>query len=210
MDSERDSQPCGETIEARKRALRARAKRERSALDATQRRERDGAIRAALEGLAAYREAAIVFPYLSFGSEVDTRGLIEDAWAAGKTVALPRVVEGERAMRWFAVDDFAGLERSSLGVEEPPVDPAREVDPSCTETAIALVPGLAFDARGFRLGYGGGFYDAFLAGFPGRSVGLVRGPQFVEDLGAMGVLEAHDLPVDLVVSEQGVVGGARR
>lgn len=117
-----------------------------------------------------------------------------------KVVALPRVVPGTRAMRWFSVDSLEGLERSPFGVEEPPADAAREVFPAVLPLALALVPGLAFDAAGFRLGYGGGFYDTFLADFPGTTVGLCRTCQ----LSAVPLPRGpYDLPVGLVVTEGG-------
>ena len=70
---------------------------------------------------------------------------------------------------------------------------------------IALVPGLTFDGHGFRLGYGGGFYDTFLARFEGVSVGLCRDAQMSRDLCAEGLLDAHDLPVQIVVTNSKVV-----
>ena len=65
---------------------------------------------------------------------------------------------------------------------------------------VALVPGLAFDREGFRLGYGGGFYDTFLPAFPGASIGLIRACQLVERL---AVRDVHDAPVNIVALEQG-------
>ena len=102
-------------------------------------------------------------------------------------------------MRWFRVTDFAGLEMSPLGVEEPPIDDELEIDSAECASGIALVPGLTFDAAGYRLGYGGGFYDAFLSGFPGVSVGLCREAQRSEDLTALGVIADCDKAVDAVV-----------
>ena len=200
-----------EAMHARKKALRKKAARERSALDEHLRMEIDSSIFLQLKETEAYGRAEVLFAYLNIGSEVDTRQIITCAWAAGKTVALPRVVEGERgAMKWYAIDSLAGLERSSLGVDEPVADPAREVDPGATSAALALIPGLSFDEAGYRLGYGGGYYDSFLADFPGASAGLCRSAQLMHSLAEIGVLEEHDMPVGLVVSEQGVVGGAAR
>lgn len=196
-------------LDGAKRGLRRQMKALRDGLGAEERERVDGAICANLLSLAAYQRADVVLPYLSFGSEVDTRRLIGHALDAGKIVALPRVVEGERAMRWYRVFGLDGLERSALGVEEPPVDPVREVDPLASSRALAIVPALTFDAQGYRLGYGGGFYDAFLAVFPGVSAGLCRDVQFVDDLHGLGVVEAHDLSVDVVVTEQCLVKTSR-
>ena len=148
-----------------------------------------------------WADATMVYTYLSFGCEVDTRALIEHAWCEGKRVALPRCVPRTRSMRWFIVDSFEGMERSPMGIEEPPIDATRAAPAVGCVTALALVPGLAFDAQGFRIGYGGGFYDSFLAGFEGISVGLCRTQFIVDDLPSLGVVEPHDLPVDLIACE---------
>ena len=186
--------------------LRKQLKAQRAALDPAMRAEVDKRIAAHLLALDAWREASTVLTYLSFGSEVDTRTIIEHAWDAGKTVALPRCVPNTRLMSWHRVTSFDALCRSSLGVEEPADDPATLIDPAaCDPTrTIALVPGLTFDAHGFRLGYGGGFYDTFLASFTGTSIGLCRATQLTSDLRAAGMLEEHDLPVDLVMSDEAV------
>ncbi len=185
--------------------LRARFKALRAGQTAGERAAVDSAITTRFAELPAYRAARIIAPYLSFGAEVETRGIIERAWAAGKRVALPRCVSGARAMRWYAVTSLEGLVRGPFGVLEPAEDPARELDLSGRADALAVVPGLAFDAQGFRLGYGGGYYDAFLSAFPGVSVGLCREAQLVESLRALGGIDAHDVPVDFVVTEARVL-----
>lgn len=182
-----------------KELFRAHLRRERSALDPAVRERADAQIERTAAALPEFIRADVVFAYCSFGSEVSTRGLIETAWAAGKTVALPRCVAGTRSMEWYETRSFDGLEKSSLGVREPQPDPSARVDPAvCGARALAIVPGLAFDRRGFRIGYGAGFYDAFLADFPGVSAGLCRDAFLLDRLEA---LECHDRPVDIVVTQ---------
>lgn len=188
----------------RKREVRTRFRQLRNGLDERMRARADGAIEKRLCALPAFEGADVVLAYLDMGSEVRTRGIIERAWAAGKTVALPTCVPGSREVRWYRVTSFDGLVRSSLGVEEPVPDPAAEVLPTGPK-ALAIVPGLTFDERGFRLGYGGGFYDTFLARFGGVSVGLCREVQMSADLHAAGVVEAHDRSVSCVVTDKRVL-----
>ena len=178
-----------------KNQLRRHFKAVRAGLLEGERRAIDAAIAGNVAGLPEFAEADGVFTYLSFGAEVDTRILIECAWTVGKAVALPRVVPGTRQMRWYAVDSLDCLERSSFGVEEPPADPAREVTPRDFHTPVALVPGLAFDREGYRLGY-----DTFLPTFPGTSMGLCRAAQLADHLPH----EDYDMPVDEVVTEHGL------
>ena len=206
-----------------KNELRKRLRAERKALDPDYRLRVDAEIARKTCEQPVYREADAVFAYFSIGSEVDTQMIIRDALEQGKLVAIPRVVPGTRTMEWYRIDDFEGLEKSSFGVLEPVANPARLVTPprvgedaaAATDTgatvaaaetsasargmrAIALVPGLAFDAQGFRLGYGAGFYDVFLSTFAGASIGLCRkrflspGPLPCDDF---------DLPVDMVITD---------
>ena len=188
-------------VDDRKRALRARLRAVRRGLGKDAHDAADAAIERRACGLPAFEAAEVVLTYLDVGPEVRTRGIIERAWAADKVVALPRCVPGTREMRWYQVDSLDGLVRSPFGVWEPCARPEREQPLGEGERMLAVVPGLTFDAQGYRLGYGGGFYDRFLAGFVGATVGLCREAQLSGDLGAEGVIDAHDLPVDIVVTE---------
>jgi len=190
-------------IDIRKRELRHHFIDVRRELGAEARAAADAAIASRVTSLAKYADASAVLTYLSIWDEVETRGIIRDAWSRGKVVALPRCVPHTRLMRWYRVESLDGLERSKFGVLEPMADPAAELDPNAASRALAIVPGLTFDARGYRLGYGGGFYDTFLAGFGGASVGICREAQ----LSAAGelALDAHDLPVQVVVTEAQVI-----
>lgn len=186
-----------------KAGLRARLLAERAALPGDERDRADAAIVDRVAALPEFAAADVVLTYLSFGPEVDTRALIQRAWDAGKRVALPCCVPGTRCMEWYVVDTLDGLVRCRFGMEEPAPDPAHAVDPALAgPRAVALVPGLAFDRRGFRIGYGGGFYDRFLATFSGVSVGLVREAAL---LPALLALEGHDEPTDVVVTESQVL-----
>lgn len=192
-----------EKIDARKRELRQHFLVVRRDLGVEARAAAGAAIASRVTSLAEYADARVVLTYLSIGDEVQTRGIIRDAWSRGKVVALPRCVPHSRRMRWYRVESLDGLERSKFGVLEPVADAAAEFDPNAVPNALAIVPGLTFDARGYRLGYGGGFYDTFLAGFGGTSVGICREAQ----LSASGELaiDAHDLPVKVVVTEAQVI-----
>ncbi|MBQ6524968.1 MAG: 5-formyltetrahydrofolate cyclo-ligase [Atopobiaceae bacterium] len=192
-------------ISERKHALRAKLKQARRLIPREERERVDAAITAQLVATDAYAQASVVLTYLSFGSEIDTYGLIERAWADGKTVALPRCLEGTRQMEWYRIESFDGFRRSSIGVLEPVRDPAQRLAAGGSADELVVVPGLTFDTQGYRLGYGGGYYDTFLAGFPGRSAGLCRICQLSRGLQAEGVIDAYDLPVNVVVTEGGVI-----
>lgn len=183
-----------------KDALRARMRAARKAIPADERAQIDAAICERACALAEFQQAQVVLTYLSMGAEIDTRGIIERAWRAGKAVALPRCT-GPRQMRWFRVTSLDNLQKSPFGVDEPPIDEKTEQLLATGKRMVAIVPGFTFDKNGYRLGYGGGFYDTFLAGFDGPSIGLCRSAMRVDDLSALGAVGEYDLPVTVVVTE---------
>lgn len=174
----------------------------RKALPEDVRHTEDALIAERVCTLPAFEDAEYVLAYLSFGNEVDTHTILQRAWSEGKAIVLPRCVEGTRDMRWFEVRSGADLEASSFGMKEPCPASCREITPAEYNRTgtVALVPGLAFDAQGYRIGYGGGFYDTFLADFTGTSVGLCRSMFLYDDLRAEKAIDRHDMPVDIVVT----------
>ena len=198
--------PSRADVRARKRELRARARAARDAQDPRERAQEDVAIERQVVGLRVWRDAPIILTYLSFGSEVETHGLTRAAWEAKKTIAVPR--RGHEGLEWACIDTLDGLARDATGIEEPPATAMPLDVATLGSDALALVPGLLFDERHFRLGYGGGYYDRFLAAFSGHSVGLCRCSQLVDSLAAAGVLEDHDRSVDMVVYPQAPRTGA--
>lgn len=123
----------------------------------------------------AYKNARCIYGYLPYNQEVRTWALLEQALKDGKRVAVPKVCGEE--MRFLYLTDFSGIEQGYAGIPEPVAD-----GPAAHETdALVLMPGLAFDREGGRVGYGGGFYDKFLAAEPDHpTVALCYDFQLVE------------------------------
>lgn len=186
---------CGQ--DAGKTAVRARYLIARRASSARLRSAQDALVLGRLLALDVYREAPLLLTYVSVGSEVDTRALIAQALADGKRVAVPRVVPGERRLAFCEVASPGELVPGLRGIPEPPAS-ARALSPLAMAGSVCVVPGLVFDAEGFRMGYGGGYYDAFLALYPGYKVGLARSWQVS---GNPLPREAHDVPLDVVVTD---------
>lgn len=182
--------------------LRRRARAARDGMGEVERAEAAAKITEQLLGRREWQECSLVLAYLSVGSEVETRELVRAAWEAGKAVALPRCDAPTHELAWVKADSFEGLVPGAYGIEEPPADALALGANDFAEGALALVPGLIFDEHCYRIGMGGGYYDRFLANFGGVSVGLCYRTQLVESLGAMGVLEPHDRPVDVVVFDK--------
>ena len=146
-----------------KKWLRKEAAAIRDAIPGQERAEESGKICSRLTALDAYRDAEAVLGYYSIGSEADTRSFLKRAVRDGKRVYLPRVLTKEE-MRFYLYEPEK-LTVSGWGIPEPPEDPEKEFifgkeDPG---KCLVVLPGLAFDMEGGRLGYGGGYYDRFLA-----------------------------------------------
>lgn len=121
--------------------------------------------------LYQYRDAGTVLTYVSKEEETDTFMLINKALEDGKRVAVPKCVDGTFLMDFYYITDIGQLEKSSFGVMEPKTDICEKMT-SGFEDSICIVPGMAFDSRGFRLGYGKGYYDRFLSGYNGVTIGI--------------------------------------
>lgn len=180
-----------------KRRLRARVRALRDALPAG---ERDRASAAIAEGVLSLPEvararAAMVFA--SFGSEVATGPIVEGLIGLGARVVLPRVEGGDLVAIEYRPGD--PLVVAAFGMPEPAV--AEVVD--AADVDVAVTPGLAFDRRGYRVGYGGGFYDRFFAAAPSglAKVGVCFDVQLVDEV-PHGPL---DVRVDVVVTDREVL-----
>jgi 5-formyltetrahydrofolate cyclo-ligase len=146
--------------------------------------------------LARWQAAKAVLLYASFASEVDTRPLLELAWGQDKTVGLPRMDGRELAVHMVLPDTALAANRH--GIPEPPRDAPLL---STGDLGVVLVPGVAFDRRGGRLGYGGGYYDRLLGTVPHAfRVGVAYEAQVVEHLPT----SLLDVPMDVLVTESGV------
>jgi len=168
--------------------------------DTLSRSAADGRIKARLEALPFYHEAQTVFCYVSVGSEVDTLGLIEDLLVSGKSIFVPRC-EGGGIMYAQMLLSLSELEKGLLGIPVPPL-----MNPRVESTSLDLiiVPCLACDTSGYRIGYGGGYYDRYLASAEqATSIALCRESLLHEHLPQ----EDHDVPVDFVITDERMIPG---
>lgn len=138
----------------------------------------------------AYQQAKTIYGYLPYNQEVRTTQMLQKALEDGKRIAVPKCYGDE--MRFIYLDDLSLVEKGYCGIPEPIADGPIADDP----TALVLMPGLAFTKDGARMGYGGGFYDKFLAAEPNHpTLALCYAFQMVDHLDT----EAHDIPVDTVL-----------
>ena len=139
---------------------------------------------------AAYQNAKTIYGYLPYNQEVRTVPILQRALNDGKQVAVPKIY-GD-TMRFLYLTDLSKVEKNAMGIPEPIADEPVAED----ETALVLMPGVAFTKTGDRMGYGGGFYDRFLSAEPNHpTIALCYDFQIVESLPT----EEFDIPVDLVL-----------
>lgn len=175
-----------------KQALRAEMRAKKRALTAAQIEDCSARLARRLRSHAAYQAARSIYGYLSYNQEVRTLPILSQALKDGKRVAVPKVFGSE--MRFLWLEDLSAVAPGYSGIPEPVADGPEADD----DAALVLLPGLAFDPEGRRCGYGGGFYDKWLAAHPGHPLGaLCYGFQLKNHLET----DPHDVPVDFVLAE---------
>jgi 5-formyltetrahydrofolate cyclo-ligase len=191
---ERDPQPA-EAKSALRREILAR----RDALDPDIRARLSTAALGRVARLDAFGAARVVLGYASFGTELDTSSLLADVLARGRRLVLPRVDRAARRLVLHEVRDLAAdLQPGAWRIPEPAPSRCPLAQPA--EIEFVLVPGVAFDPEGGRVGYGAGFYDRLLGGWPAPLPPLVAAAFELQIVLAVPVLPT-DHRVDLVVTE---------
>lgn len=172
--------------ELRKKYTKVRA-------DVEDKEGKDRLIRDNLRQLDIYKKAKSVFVFISYKSEVDTRGIIEDILADGKKLLVPLVKGSEMiAVEVKGIDD---LEPNKMGILEP------KSGDEVTDVDLTITPGLAFDKDGYRLGYGGGYYDKFFAKVDTIRMGIGYSDQYVESI----VHKDYDKALEYLLTEEGLI-----
>lgn len=172
-----------------KKELRSFVRQRRMALSPWELQQRSEALARRFLESDAYRRASALYAYLSISGEVSTAPILRQARLDGKTVAVPRVTDGE--LRFIRLEEDTPIAPGYRGIPEP-VGGGEIREPN----ALVLTPGVAFTPGGGRMGYGGGFYDRFFALEPGHPrVALCFGFQIFPSLPT----EPHDITVDQVI-----------
>ena len=195
--------PIAVAIAEKKRVLRKATLARRDAMAPMERERFAELITAQLLAMPAYVRAQTVMGYMSFGTEFNTAAFVQQVLNAGKRLVLPRVDKLARKLMLYQVEDLRDLEAGVWGIHEPRIDSPLV---SLNEIEFLLMPGVAFDRTGNRLGYGAGFYDRLLADAPAmkQSHALVAtrvAAAFSKQVIDIVPTTEHDQRVDFIMTE---------
>ena len=181
-----------------KQQLRKELTEERKAFDTVFRLNADKAIADTLFLSEEYRSCREILIYISGTIEVGTLQIIEKALNDGKAVCCPRCIKGSNDMDFYRISSLNDTEPGYMGIPEPKIFcPPAVAD----EGSLCIVPALGYDSRGYRIGFGKGFYDKYLSRFPGLAAGICYDSFILADV----IPESHDKPVDMIITESKTV-----
>ena len=182
-------------IKEYKQELRKSCREKRENLSPEIKRDLDLKIAVNIRKLKEYSPARTLLIYMSTPMEVDTRKIIENAWADGKKVAVPRCIPGTRDMEFHYIESFEELHSGTFSVLEP-----QESKPIVTDFSgcLMIVPGMQFDMQGYRIGYGKGYYDRYMVKFKGISVGIC----YADELKPFMYHGRYDRAVNIVLTDK--------
>lgn len=182
-----------------KKDLRAKIREKRKHMDLVLRTQMNKAILKNILLLPEYKKCSTLLSYVSTEMEVDTFSLINAALKDGKKVVVPRCVEGLPVIEFFYIKSLDELERGSYGLLEPRGDPENKYT---GKDGLCILPGLAFDRVGGRLGYGKGYYDRFMQNFKGDTVGVCFSNILTDSPLPTG---RFDIPVSTIVTDKEII-----
>lgn len=148
---------------------------------------------------SSWKEAEVVGITISNPPEVDTYQIIRKAWELGKKVAVPKCHPANKSLQFHVLTEFSQLESVFFGLFEPIEEKTLEIGSQAID--LLLVPGLAFTCQGYRLGFGGGYYDRFLRSYSGKTISLAFELQVIPEF----PIEEHDIPVDQIITNNRVI-----
>ncbi len=183
-----------------KRKLRNEILSIRDALVKSEKESMDNNIFNKLVNSELYKNAKSIFIYINFSNEINTINIIEKALNDGKEVFIPKIYKGDKSMKAIKLNSFNELKKNSMGILEP-YDDSNFIEK--TNIDLIIVPGVVFDNKGNRIGYGGGYYDRYLEDikYKNNKVALAYDLQIVESIDA----EAHDVKIDYIVTNTKII-----
>lgn len=148
-----------------------------------------------------YKDAKGIFIYISYGTEINTKGIIKKALSENKKIYVPRTEFDTRTMDAVEIISFDNLIESSYGILEPSKE-EQEINPN--ELDLIVVPGVAFDRNGGRMGYGAGFYDRYFKKIHKENAKRITKLALAYDFQVVDKvpMNKQDIPVDYIITEK--------
>ncbi|WP_153732952.1 5-formyltetrahydrofolate cyclo-ligase [Sporosarcina obsidiansis] len=146
-----------------------------------------------------FKHADTIGITLSRFPEVATHRLIEIAWQTGKRIAIPRCIPSSRQMDFRLIESFDQTETVYLDLREPRIDLTTSV--AAEDIDLQIVPGVVYSEEGYRIGFGGGYYDRYLSNYPHQTISLA----FEQQIQTAMERESHDIPVSYLYTEERII-----
>ncbi|HLC15365.1 MAG TPA: 5-formyltetrahydrofolate cyclo-ligase [Thermodesulfovibrionia bacterium] len=186
-----------------KAQIRTRVLQLRDSIPQQERKTREKIIMETIQGLSVFQKASVVFFYASFRSEVGTILFIDQTLKMGKRVVLPVVIKSQLRLALYEITSVSELFPGYMKIPEPARNGKAEFE--LDHVDLIIIPGAAYDKKGNRIGYGGGYYDRLLSDYKSARTPVVA-PAFTKQLVHENIpAEAHDKKVDIIVTENGVI-----
>lgn len=182
-----------------KKSLRLFYKKLRNEMSFQEKEMRDIRIYEKLTQLDEYKNSESVLVYVSSAIEVDTHKIIEYSFKKNKRVLAPRCIPNTNLMEFYEISSFDDLESGAFGIMEPK-DKCKRIK-TFSSDSCCIVPALAYDKRGYRLGFGKGFYDRFLDKYDGKKIGLCYNSCVTERLPS----DDFDKAADCVITDRYII-----
>lgn len=164
-------------------------------LSANEKRQIEQRLANQLFATEIWRQATTIGITYATDVEWDTTLIIERAWQEKKTIAMPKVDPAKKQMFFYRIKSFNDLAIGYAKIKEPIVEQTEMI--AKEQIDLLIVPGVVFDEQGYRIGFGGGYYDRFLADFKQTTVSLVSNLQLMKQIPT----EKHDIPVQYIITE---------
>ncbi|RLL44904.1 5-formyltetrahydrofolate cyclo-ligase [Oceanobacillus piezotolerans] len=136
---------------------------------------------------------------VSNGFEWNTKPIIEEGWKQGKAMCVPKCYPTLKELKFFELEKFDQLEIVYYNLQEP--KPSETIEVKKNEMDLIIVPGIVFDRRGYRIGFGGGYYDRFLANYKKHTVSILHSLQLMDEI----PVDEHDIAINTLITEKGFV-----
>lgn len=146
-----------------------------------------------------WKNAKVIGITLSQELEWDTYTVVRKAWKEGKKVCVPKTIPQTKELHFYQIDNFDQVESGFFDIEEPIPSRCKRVDALAID--LLIVPGVVFTKEGYRIGFGGGYYDRFLKEYTGTTLSLVHSKQLMNNM----PIEPHDIPVQYLITENEII-----